>query len=265
MKMNHLGKALVLLNLAISIVLLAWAAMLFLQPVDWGWKEARKVWKEHSEGTKAANERIAAKIDERIAAYAKLADNRFRALAGVNQAQKSLQEMETGFGENRRFYNKELARLLASKDAAIDVKEVKVGKDGQVELVKAQPWGLPTFTAALPGITQSYAGYLGDLEKNLAVMKVYGDKITDWVAKKEKLTVKMNGIFKADGTKQVPGEYDLIEGEVVAQRKLKDELAYLQPIWVRELYNAQLLRARREGLEKRLIELGESPSDALRQ
>src|SRR5262249_12083200 len=42
MSMNNLGKLMVLLHLALSMLALTWAASIFLQFTDWGWKEPRK-------------------------------------------------------------------------------------------------------------------------------------------------------------------------------------------------------------------------------
>src|SRR5262249_9003769 len=102
--MNVLGKALVLINFALSVVLLAWAVALFLRPVDWGWKEARKVWLDPAEGKSAPNERQASLIDERVAAYGKLREFRKDGVARARQAAARLAPVEGQFGFNRLVY-----------------------------------------------------------------------------------------------------------------------------------------------------------------
>ena len=42
MSPNSLGKLLVLINLAASVLFMTFAGAIFLQKVDWGWKEPRK-------------------------------------------------------------------------------------------------------------------------------------------------------------------------------------------------------------------------------
>ena len=42
MTANKIGKTLVFLNLVLSLMALTWAGAIFLQQVDWGWKEPRK-------------------------------------------------------------------------------------------------------------------------------------------------------------------------------------------------------------------------------
>src|SRR5262249_10521790 len=108
MSMNALGKTLVLIHLVLAMLLLAWASVLFLQPVDWGWKEARRA---YAGETKKANERVAARIDLRVAAYGKLAEAKFAALGRAKQAQATRAEAEQFFGYNHRLYQQVLTAL----------------------------------------------------------------------------------------------------------------------------------------------------------
>ena len=71
-----------------------------------------------------------------------------------------------------------------------------------------------------------------------------------WESGKEGKPVKLNGAVKQ------PGWYYLMEAEAKAQTELKKELQYLQPLWVKELVDSQLLVSRREILLRRLEELG---------
>ena len=71
--MNRIGKTLVLLHTAVSIVALSWAVGLFFQFTDWGWKEARL-----KEGR-----RIPSEYDKRTAAFKEGVKARDIALAGL--------------------------------------------------------------------------------------------------------------------------------------------------------------------------------------
>jgi hypothetical protein len=295
MIVNNVGKLLVLLHLAVSIVVLCWAVMLFIQPVDWGWKEPRKAWHDPPEGKKEpANERVASRIDERVAAWGKLQENRARAMAAVKKAEKPLKDMEMGFAENHLYYAKELKRLESAEkiDPKEGIAEVQfIPKDGRPQLKPPAPWGLPTFGKPLTTkvedkevpLDKSYAGYLADLLAKLKDIQQVQEKIggrvdkdgnlvlddkgkpvkEGWINKLKAITLRLNGEHDDEGKLKEPGLYVLVEAEAEAQRKVREELDYLQPIWVTALYNAQLFRARRHQLEERLTKLGVSPSSVL--
>lgn len=264
--MNYLGKSLVLINLALAVVFMTWALVLFVQPVDWGWKEPRKVWGNPPDGKKEPNERVASKIDERAAAYKILREVRAAAVASAKVAEDRLRQYEGQFGKNRVFYNNELARLEGKPEGApekIVVNEVKYNKDGKPALVQGKEWAGPVLDQLVPDVTKSYQAYLLDLSARAEQMKNVTARITKVQGEQKQLTERLNGVHKG-GKVVEPGYYDLLEDEALAQTKLKEELEYLQPLWVMELYNAQLLRGRRRGLEKRMVELGGDPSSVLK-
>jgi hypothetical protein len=261
--MNFLGKFLVLINLALALVLLAWALVLFLQPVDLGWKEPRKAWSGTSaDGKKEPNELIASRIDERAAGYKILREDRAAAVANAKVAEDHLKQYEGKFGANRVYYNREFARLEGAP-GQIQVAEVKYNKDGTPALIGGKEWSAPVLDQLVPEATKSYKTYLDELFATAEKMKHVAAQIAKVQGEQKKLTERLNGVHK-DGKVVEPGYYDLLENEAVAQQKLKAEIEYLQPLWVVELYNAQLLRGRRQGLEKRLKELGGDPSSVLK-
>jgi hypothetical protein len=260
--MNHLGKGLVLVNLAISIVLLTWALILFVQPVDWGWKEARKAW--GAGAPEGKNERIAAKIDERTAAYTQMRNVRGMVVARVQPAEAALAQTEGHFGYNHLFYRWEMKRLAEEK-GPVKVAAVQYNKDGSVATEGNKPWGRPAQGPAVNGIEKSYAAYLEDLKAKDKELKTKSKALAGVLDKQEKLTVQLNGVHDKDGKVVEPGLYDLLEEQAQLQSKLKAEREHQQPLWVYELYSAQLLRSRRLGLEKRLRELGEDPSRVLQK
>lgn len=296
--MNNLGKTLVVVNLLLSVLGLGWAVAVVTSPVDWGKKEAARAWANPGEGK---NERLAAKIDERLALRVRLSEDRQRALARVKLAEEAVRKAEAHFGYNHLAYVYELARLEAGQGAAKDprtaylvaagvlskeaagkgefvVREIKFLPDGSAAVNPNAAHGLPVFEKIVPGLEKPYAAYLKDYydlvgeaklndKGEIEIIKpgLIGQLHKDnagWLAKKEKLTEWLNGVRVGDKVIK-PGLYDLQEQEAEIQRRLREELTYLQPMWVRELYNAQLLRSRRMGLEKRLRELGVSPESVV--
>ncbi len=259
MNMNSLGKGLVLVNLAFSVIFLTWALLLILNPVDWGWKEARKAYGGEPKG---GNERIAARIDERIASYGRFALAKYDALARAKEAQAALVRVQPALGANHLFYNEKLDLLekpLAKEAKSIDIKEVQYNKDGRVALEKNWPWGKPVLGVPVKA-DRPYPTYLSELEakaKEVQDLTAEIDRLTD---DKKTYTIKLNGTRADDGKMVESGYYQLQELETELQRKLRDELAYLQPVWVENLRNADLFRNRRADLEKRLRELGVEPS-----
>jgi hypothetical protein len=266
--MNTVGKSLVLLQLALSAVLLTWAVANFLNPIDWGKREAAKAWFDPPDGKKEpVNERVAAHIDERIVAYNKFVEGKKLALARYAQAQKRFQGYEGKFADNHQEYIGILERLDGVKMDGqtkappvkdTDFREVKYAPDGSVALEPPLPWGRPLREKVVPG-KKSYAEYLGELEAKMKEIHAVILKIEDLVEKKKVMTIRLNGLYDENGKLLRPGLYHLIEGEALAQQKLTDELAYLQPLWVQTLFDAQLFRDRRVELEIRLKQLGEQP------
>jgi hypothetical protein len=263
--MNNIGKALVLVNVALSLVLLAWAVILIAQPVDYGWKEPRKVWvTTPPEGKKEPNELIAAQIDERVAGYEKLREARGNAVAWAKQAAANLARVQGGFGYNHREYRREAERLWG-KLGTIPIAEIRK-PDGTYAFRKDVPgkeWKMPLWDQPVPGVDRSYKQYVDDLGKKAKEIEAVSKRMGTVHDLQAKLTIQLNGVHGKEGKVVEPGYYDLLETEAQEQKRLREELEYLKPLWVMELFNADFLRARRQGLEKRLLELGEDPSSVL--
>jgi hypothetical protein len=258
---NQVGKALVLVTLVLSVVLMTWALILVVQPVDYGWKEPRKVWATSPEGKKEPNERIAAKIDERVAGYEKLREARANAVAWARKAAENLAKANGGFGYNHLHYQREAERLWQAP-GTIPFAEIKYNKDGTLALKRTpgKEWDMPIWDQPVPGVDKSYMQYLLDLWKKAKEIEAVSKRIAKGHELQEKLTVRLNGVRGKDGKVVEPGYYDLLELEAEKKKKLREQVEYEQPLWVVELFNAQYLRERRQRLEKRLIELGEDPS-----
>jgi len=259
--MNNLGKALVLVNLVLSIVLMTWALILIVRPVDYAWKEPDKVWvTSPPEGKKEPGERIASRIDERVAGYEKLREARKNAVKWAGEAKENLAKVSGGFGYNHLKYRREAKRLWEDPKT-FAVKEIRK-PDGTytVERVPGQLWEMPIWDQPVPGVDKSYTQYLLDLWKQAKEIEEVSQQIGKVHAQQEKLTVQLNGVRGKDGKVVEPGYYDLLETEAETYKKLREALEFEKPLWVMELFNAQYLRERRQRLEKRLLELGEDPS-----
>src|SRR5437764_1104207 len=139
--MNRIGKGLVLVHTAISIVALSWAAGLLLQFMDWGWKEPRS----------ELGLRIPSEYDKRAAAFKEAVKARDAAFVTIKPARLALREAEERFGQNHLFYNQELTRLYSSTEP-IEVKYIK--KAGPVVLdTPGRPIGRPVQEEKVKGIT----------------------------------------------------------------------------------------------------------------
>src|SRR5262249_2413334 len=117
----------------------------------------------------------------------------------------------------------------------------------------------------VPGVNRSYATYLAELKKVDERIAAVQDKTAEILKKEEVLTDRLIGELEKggkpardkSGSVLRPGWDYLIEQEAQAPRELKKELDYVQPLWVKELVDAQQLISRRETLLRRLNELGD--------
>jgi hypothetical protein len=252
--MNYLGKSLVLVNLLLSVFFLAWAAAVYTQRVDWGWKDPRKT---------VSAELVPSEIDKRQALVKELLPVAVRADQRLDDEKKrqGLITEAIGWGKvlvaNHEWYNKELARLQ-SAPGKIEIKQVQVDK-GQVVL--EPPMYRPvldkkvTYTDAdkkTTDVDKSFDSYRIDLRKVRDSIDTVMVGIQKWVEKQKDLTARLNGAGDDAGK---PGLYTLLQRETEAQEEIKKEISYLRPMWVRELVDAQLLLERQDGLRARLTEL----------
>jgi hypothetical protein len=245
MILNRIGKGLVLVHTAASIVALAWAVGLFMQFTDWGWKEPRS----------ELGLRVPSEYDKRTAAFKEAVKARDTAVPALLPAWSSLRQAEERFGQNHLFYNQELARLRSSTEP-IEVKSISK-KGGTIVLdTPGKPIGKPVLEEKVEGITKSEDAYLADLNKINEKIKTEVNEIRDWIAKAQAITFLLSG--KDDTGKQVKnavGIYALLEVEKKAQDAARFEKEYLQPIWASALERADVLSKRRELLEASLDRL----------
>src|SRR5262249_4134192 len=197
------------------------------QPVDWGWKEARKA---YAGETKKDNERVAARIDLRVAAYGKLAEAKFAALGRDKQAQATRAEAEQFFGYNHRLYQQVLTALETTpRKEKFAAYQVKFNKDGRVALKPNKLWGTPVLEPLAakekePVPDRSYAVYLADLDQKAEEIRAATARVDKLVGDAAKQTLLLNGVRADDGKEVSPGYYQLLDREAELQRKLRDEL-----------------------------------------
>ncbi len=246
MMMNRIGKGLVLAHTAISLLALSWAAGLYVQFTDWGWKEPRT----------NLGYRVPSEYDKRAASFKEAVKARDMVMPVLQPAQASLLKAETSLANNHLYYNEALARLSGATEP-IAVKAIK--KEGATAL-DTPIIGKPVLEdKAIEGITKSYQSYLADL-KNIgeSIKSEIGD-INKWTEAAQKVTFELNG---KDATgKKVPnflGIYDLLDLEKKAQDQALAEKDYLEPVWTRSLQESQGYRERREQLEEYLDRLRQS-------
>src|SRR5690606_29455608 len=98
MNMNNIGKTLVMIHLALSIIALTWAAGLFLQFRDFGWAEPRL----------ELDKRVASEYDKRVVAYNQAREASKGTLEEMNKLVSELYTAQNKFAENQLLYRSEL-------------------------------------------------------------------------------------------------------------------------------------------------------------
>ena len=239
---NKLGKGLVLAHTALSIVALAWAAGVYFQFTDWGWKEPRA----------DMGLRVPSEYDKRVATFREAAKAVASALPAVRPAQTALLEASERFAQNHVYYEQELARLRSSSEP-LEVRQVKrpIALDTQGKVI-----GRPVFEEKIEGITKSYDSYRADLSSINQDIDKELKQIREWIEKEQKITLTLTG--KDDQGKQVKntvGIYGLLELEKKAQDAARLEKDYLQPIWAETIEKANQAGELRERLQATLDRL----------
>ncbi len=249
--MNNIGKFLVLVHTAISILALTWAAGIFLQFTDWGWMEPRK----------DIEFRVPSEYDKRTAAYKEAVKARELVIYQIEPAQTALVSAMKQFPKNHLYYVDELKRLRSSPDP-IEVREIKY-KDGQLVLdVPAKEIGKPVLEDKVEGIQKSYDSYVADFKKINTEIDDVAKEIRKWTEEAKDITFQLNG--KDDTGKVVKlGLYALLEVENKAQAQARFEKEYIQPFWARALEEAELFIERRARPEATLQVLTPAKSQKL--
>lgn len=233
---NTLGKTLVFVNLTISLLAMSWAAAIFLQFVDWGWKEPRKY----------LDERLASEYDKRAAALAEAHRSAQLILPRVVPAQTSLGDAEKRFPSNHLFYVRKLDRLRNDPAAPIQIKEIKMA--GGEAVLDRPVIGQPIFESVAP-VTKSRIKYLADFKAVQDQIKGVSDQIEKMVKTEQALSLVLSG------TDKKPGLYRLLDIEKEEQDRIKSEKEYVEPLWVSALREVDTYKVRQKRLETTLDKL----------
>jgi hypothetical protein len=245
MNANVVGKTLVLVQVAASLLLMTFAGAIFFQQIDWGWAEPRK----DISGTV----RFASEIDQRSAAVMEAHKTVEMVKAPLAVAQALLANAEPRLYENHLWYQEQLRRLVS--DATLkDIKEIKLDKEGAVVL-DAPEIGKPVLGKPIPGLLHCYEQYVKELKDLQATIDETTAKIREVIENEEKpLTFLLNG--KDDAGKAVkPGLYKLVDDAYQEQVRTKFEIEYLRPQWVEQMRQVGQFEARRSYLEENLARL----------
>lgn len=245
--MNFLGKGLVLLHVTLSFLALSWAAAIFLQYVDWGWKEPRGDYWDTNQ--KKYTMRVASEIDKRSAALNQALIGRDTVMPEIKPQVDRLREAQKYFPVNHLWYQSKLASLRNDKEPIV-VKEIKT--DQGVPLLESgeKPLGVPVLDNLIPNVTKSQAVLEADLKKINADIEVTTKQIDAITKESKKITSVLNGFNEETGAKERPGIYDLIQYESRTQSEIKVEMEdVLKPRWVDAVKEAELFVERRARLE----------------
>jgi hypothetical protein len=244
--MNKLGKTLVLIHVTISLLALAWVTALFLQFVDWGWKQPRV--------DDATKEKIPSELDKRVTAVAEAVKERDRVLPSLKRSQDAWFDATDHYADNHFFYRNELERLQKYNGMApLVVKEVKID-NGVVVLDTKSRAGKPVLDQAIADIDKSIAQYdevLKGLNKQIDALEKESRETTE---KAKIITKQLNGMDD-EGKKTAVGLYDLLENEAQMQARIRFEKSYLQPQWAEALEKAQEFTERKAKLQQTLQRL----------
>ncbi len=262
---NILGKTLALIHVGLSVMLMAFAIALYVNAVDFGWKVPQRVYIESEKRPPGKNLAVPSRYDKREAAMRRVVRAKYDALVRLGFAQQSYIEVEPYLGDNHVRYDQELAKLEGDP-GTFDIRTAKYDEQGlALEPGTNRQLGFPVLEPVVPGINKSLATYKGELKGWDTKIRQAQKDTEDFLAKEKALTIRMIGqiddqgnAIKQNGAVVQPGWYYLLEAESATHRQLKKEIMDLQPLWVKELVDSQLLISRREILKRRLEELGDT-------
>jgi hypothetical protein len=274
---NLVGKTLALTFVGLAIVLMIFAAAVYFNAVDIGWKQPARVYRETDARKPGDLGAVAGEFDKHDAAARKLVRMRYDSLVRLGNAQASFLEVEPYLGDNRLKGDAVLEKLYSAPESLV-IRDLKFEDNGALVLEPGtnHQLGFPVLDPPIKEITKSYKSYLVDLDTvNKKLLQVLSET-ADVLHKEKDLTDRMIGEVDKDGKSSRengavvrPGWYYLLEVEAQAQIELKKEIEYIQPLWTKELIDAQGLVSRRDVLLRRLNELGDkgylSQSEYLRK
>jgi hypothetical protein len=242
MSANTLGKTLVFVQLIFSVLAGTFAAGIYMQRIDFGWKEPRK----------DLYLRVPSEIDKRTAAVQEALRAKDMSMSLLKTAQADRGNAEPRYWTNHAWYRQQLARLRSDPNP-IDAKEVKMLQGIiQVDTPPDKPrFGKPILENPVPGIQKSYDKYVEDLNAKQKEIDKVEESIKQIAVQERDITYKLTG-KDADGKLVTFGLYALLVDEKKRQEQMKFETDYLQPLWVEALDRAELFLERKLRLERTL-------------
>jgi hypothetical protein len=269
---NLLGKGAAVVQVGLSFVLMALAVGIYTNAIDLGWKQPLRYYRD--DGKKGPNLLVASLFDRREATVRMFARFRRDQLVNVSRAEAGLSEIEMYLALNHLRGESELARLDPPADQQnaagekLQIFDFKYSDSGFVELEPgtSRQLGFPVLSVPVPKVDRSIVGYqaqIKDVDQRIQDAQAKADVL---MAGQKEITDRMTGeldkksgapLTDKSGSVVRPGWYYLIEAEAKAQRDMRKEAEYLQPLWVKELADAQLVVQRRDRLLRRLQELGD--------
>jgi hypothetical protein len=261
---NIFGKTLALIHVALSVMLMVVAVALFFNAVDFGWKQPARYWRDDAK-SKGSNVLVPSELDKREAAMRQMIRAEKDQLGQIAGARHKLDKISMSLAENH-LEGVALLTALESADGPLEIRNVQYTEAGVVLKPALDPRvGFPALPIVVKEVNKSYAKYLealNDLDRDINQTHASVKKLQ---AAQEELTKRLTG--KLDDMGQPmrdkagnvigPGWVYLTEAEVQSQRELQKELEYLQPFWVKEVVDAQMVVTRRDSLLRRLQELGD--------
>ena len=230
--MNVIGKTLVLIHVALSLLALAWAGAILLQFVDWGWKQPRL----------DVSERVPSELDKRIAAVGEAERSMKMTLPPLKKSQDAWHAAMDLYAVNHLTYRDELQQLQKAP-GVLSVSEVIFDKAGK----RIAGPKVDDIDKSLVKYQEELAKLQKDVDKLVAEHR-------DWTDKSKLITMQLNGM-DAKGNKTKVGLYDLLENEAQTQARIRFEKEYLQPQWAAAIKSAQDFTERHERLKEALERL----------
>jgi hypothetical protein len=263
MSFNTIGKTLVFFNLIVSLLAMTWGTGIFLQQLDWGWKEPRK----------ELGVRIPSEYDKRAVVLNLVYDGYLKVKPALQPARDNYDSARVMLAPNHLLYVQKLSELDSGPDP-IKVLRLDYIK-GILKLTgnkKTDPDRLnpPEFGLALNGaeggprendpIAKSIKGYLEELEGLRVKSKGAFAKIEELAKNDQSLTIRLVGEVIIDPkTKEIldeiPGLYELQEIEKRLQAQYKVEMEYIRPIRELAVNDAMRFLVQKADLEEKLKEL----------
>jgi hypothetical protein len=241
---------------------------MYLTDYDFGWKEPRRLYNDPPGKKDENNVLVPSDFDKAEAAMRKMERYKEDELYQLGMAQQKLAKAEPWLGKNH-VLGMDILDKLENGTGTFEIPDLEFDEKGYLVVDEEAPngWGFPKLAPVKRQneINKSYSTYhkeLRDLDNKIDdAQKILVGILTQEETISKRLIGEMtkdgDPIRNEDGSIKTPGWHYLKELEKAAQQQLKKEIDYLQPLWLKELVDAQLVVASRDRLLRRLEELGD--------